>query len=215
MVALVHGRQFKKSTSSEWVKASNDQIPANVFRLSNSRGTLSVSTLATAASTKSTLNPKQKEGKADENVKCYKLQIGFRATEPLRRRSYKRNKLEQSLPLSVSSACQKMDVRDFPGNPVVKTSPSNSRGMQVQFLVRELEFQVPLGQKTKTQKQKQYCNKSNKDFKNGLHPKKEKKKKDGCQSWQDPCIFADSVAYFPPPCPSPNLHFTSPQISAK
>ena len=37
----------------------------------------------------------------------------------------------------------------------------------------------------------------------------------GLQSWQDPCIFADSVAYVPPPCPSPNLHFTSPQISAK
>lgn len=69
-MALVHGRQFKKRTSSKWVKASNDQIPANVFRLSNGRGTLSVSTLATAASTKSTLNPKQKEGKADENAKC-------------------------------------------------------------------------------------------------------------------------------------------------
>ena len=70
MVALVHRRQFKKRTSSKWVKASNDQIPANVFRLSISRGALSVSTVATAASTKSTLNPKQKEGKADENIKC-------------------------------------------------------------------------------------------------------------------------------------------------
>ena len=50
-------------------------------------------------------------------------------------------------------------------------------GVQVQFLVGELEFHVPLGQKTKTQKQKKYCNKLNKDFKNGLHPKKKKKKK--------------------------------------
>ena len=69
-MALVHRRQFKKRTSSEWVKASNDQIPANVFRLSDSRGMLSIPTLATAASTKSTINPKQKEGKADERIKC-------------------------------------------------------------------------------------------------------------------------------------------------
>ena len=107
------------------------------------------------------------------------------------------------MPLSVSPACRKMDVRDFPGNPVAKTSPSNARGVQVQFLVGELEFHVPLGQKTKTQKQKKYCNKLNKDFKNGLHPKKKKKKKDGCQSWQDPCMFADLVAYSAPPLPPP------------
>ena len=76
-------------------------------------------------------------------------------------------------------------------------------GVQVQFLVGELEFHVPLGQKTKKQKQKKYCNKLNKDFKNGLHPKKKKKKKYGCQSWQDPCMFADLVAYSAPPLPLP------------
>jgi len=33
------------------------------------------------------------------------------------------------------------------------------------------------GQKKQNIKQKQYCNKYNKDFKNGPHPKKRKKKK--------------------------------------
>ena len=101
-----------------------------------------------------------------------------------------------------------MDVRDFPGNPVVKTTHSNSRGMQVQFLVGELEFQVPLGQKTKTQKQKQYCNKSNKDFKNGLHPNKGKKKK----RWMSELAGSMYICRLgglrstPLPLPQPPLH---------
>ena len=42
----------------------------------------------------------------------------------------------------------------------------------VQFLVRELRFHVPHGQKNQNIRQKQYCNKFNGDFKNGLHQKK-------------------------------------------
>ena len=45
------------------------------------------------------------------------------------------------------------------------------REMWVQFLVRELRFHTPCGQKTKTE-QKQYCNRVNKDFKNGPYKKK-------------------------------------------
>ena len=45
------------------------------------------------------------------------------------------------------------------------------QGVQVRSLVGELRSHVPHSQKTKT-KQKQYCNKFNKDFKNGPHQKK-------------------------------------------
>ena len=61
--------------------------------------------------------------------------------------------------------------RDFPGSPVVKTSPSNA-GVGVQSLVRELRS--PPASRPNI-KQKQYCNKFNKDFKNGPHPKNLKK----------------------------------------
>ena len=51
--------------------------------------------------------------------------------------------------------------------------------VRVQSLVGELRSHVPCDQKTKTEKQEQYCNQFNKDFKNGLHLKKKtfKKKK--------------------------------------
>ena len=54
--------------------------------------------------------------------------------------------------------------KDFPGGSVQEVG--------VQFLVRELRFHVPHGQKNQNIKQKQYCNKFNGDFKNGLHQKK-------------------------------------------
>ena len=50
---------------------------------------------------------------------------------------------------------------DFPGAPVVKTSPSDA-GDVGRFLV---------------EKRKQYCNKFNKDFKNGPHLKNKTKQK--------------------------------------
>ena len=45
------------------------------------------------------------------------------------------------------------------------------QGMQVQFLVRELRSHMPQAKKPKHIRQKQYCNKFNKDFKNGPHEK--------------------------------------------
>ena len=65
---------------------------------------------------------------------------------------------------------QKLRCKDFPGIPVVRTSPS-SAGDAVRSLVREVELHMPCHQKKekkKTKKQKQYCNKFNKAFKKKL-----------------------------------------------
>ena len=51
------------------------------------------------------------------------------------------------------------------------------QGVQLRSLVGELRFHMPHGQKTQNIKQKQYCNKFNKDFKNGPQQKKSLKKK--------------------------------------
>ena len=64
----------------------------------------------------------------------------------------------------------KMSKRDFPGGPVVKTSPSNAGGVgsiPVQgTTIPHALWQNKQTNKKKTQniKQKQYCNKFNKDF---------------------------------------------------
>ena len=57
-----------------------------------------------------------------------------------------------------------------PGNPVVKTSPSNagSAGLIPGWGAR---FPHALMPKNQNIKQKQYCNKFNKDFKNSPHQK--------------------------------------------
>ena len=58
---------------------------------------------------------------------------------------------------------------DFPGGPVVKKLPSNAGGVGS---IPGLEAKIPptlTAKKTEHRQQKQYCNKSNKDFKNGLH----------------------------------------------
>ena len=52
---------------------------------------------------------------------------------------------------------------DFPGLPL--------QGVWVRSLVRELRSHMPRGQKKQNIKQKQYCNKFNKEFKNGPHQK--------------------------------------------
>ena len=55
------------------------------------------------------------------------------------------------------------------------------QGVRVRSLVGERGSHMPHCQKTKNIKQKQYCNKFNKDFKNGPHQKKNlKKKKELC-----------------------------------
>ena len=62
--------------------------------------------------------------------------------------------------------------RDFPGGPVVKTSPPNA-GVEVSISGQELRSHMPCGKKKKkkTRNQKQNCNKFNKDFKNSPHQK--------------------------------------------
>ena len=51
------------------------------------------------------------------------------------------------------------------------------KGVWVRGPGGELRSHMPLSQKNQNLKQKQYCNKFNKDFKNGLHLKKKLKKK--------------------------------------
>ena len=59
---------------------------------------------------------------------------------------------------------------DFLGSPVVKTLPSNAGGAGS---IPGRGAKLPRASQPKTQniKQKQYCNKFNKDFKNGPHQK--------------------------------------------
>ena len=64
--------------------------------------------------------------------------------------------------------------RHFPGGPVVKTSPSNTGGAGS---IPGWGAKIPHASRPKNQKQKQYCNKFNKDFKNGPHQKKKNLKK--------------------------------------
>ena len=64
---------------------------------------------------------------------------------------------------------------DFPGGPVVKTLPSNAGGVGS---IPGRGAKIPHASWPENQniKQKQYCNKCNKDFKKGPHPKNLKKK---------------------------------------
>ena len=55
--------------------------------------------------------------------------------------------------------------------------------MQVPSLVRELRSHTPHGQKNQNIKQKQYCNKLSKDFKNGPHQNKILLKKDAISQY--------------------------------
>ena len=70
---------------------------------------------------------------------------------------------------------------DFNGSPVVKILPSNAGGAGS---IPVWGDKIPCASQPKTQniKQKQYCNKLNKDFKNGPQLKKKKnlKKKSKC-----------------------------------
>ena len=63
---------------------------------------------------------------------------------------------------------QHKSSRDFPGGPVVRTSPSNAEGAG---LIPSQGVKIPhaLGPKNQNIKQMQYCNKFNKDFKNDTH----------------------------------------------
>ena len=61
-------------------------------------------------------------------------------------------------------------MRDFPGGPVVETSPSDAAGAGL-IPVQGAKIPHASGSKNQNIKQKQYCNKFNKDFKNGPHQK--------------------------------------------
>ena len=61
---------------------------------------------------------------------------------------------------------------DFPGGPVVKTLSSSARAGGSQPVVQQLGSHVPGGQKKQNVKQKRYCNRFSKDFKNGPQQKK-------------------------------------------
>ena len=65
--------------------------------------------------------------------------------------------------------------RDYPGGPVVKTSPSKAEG---EGFIPGGVAKIPNASRPKNQniKQKQYCNKFNKDFLNGPHQKQKSKK---------------------------------------
>ena len=64
----------------------------------------------------------------------------------------------------------KLTTRDLPGGPVVKTWPSNAEGVG---LIPGQGAKIPHASEPKKTKHKakQYCNKLNKDFKNGPHQK--------------------------------------------
>ena len=64
----------------------------------------------------------------------------------------------------------KVLTRDFPGGPVVKTSPSNAGGAG-SIPGRQAKIPHASGPKSQNIKQKQYCRKINKDFKNGQYQK--------------------------------------------
>ena len=70
---------------------------------------------------------------------------------------------------------KKKKVRDFPGGPVVKTLPPSAGGVG-SIPGRGAKIPHALPPKNQNIKQKQYCNKFNKDFKNDPHPKKSLKK---------------------------------------
>ena len=65
----------------------------------------------------------------------------------------------------------KHEAEDFPGGPVVKTSPSNA-GDTGSIPGQGAKIPHASWPKNQNIKQKQYCNKFNKDFKNDPHPKK-------------------------------------------
>ena len=67
----------------------------------------------------------------------------------------------------------KITNRDFPGGPVVKTSPSNAGGAGS---IPGPGAGIPHASGPKSQhiKQRQCCNKFRKDFKNGPHQKQNK-----------------------------------------
>ena len=82
------------------------------------------------------------------------------------------------------------------------------QGVQVPFLAGELRSHMPHGQKNQNTKQKQYCNKFNKDFKDGPHTHTNLKKKKVAQTYLDfqGCLlFQTALKNSVPPAFPPQL----------
>ena len=75
-----------------------------------------------------------------------------------------------------------MDSGDFPGGSVIKNPPSSARSAS---LIPSEGTKIPHASRPKNQniKQKQYCNKFNKDFKTDLYKQNLKKKMNGGEVW--------------------------------
>ena len=81
----------------------------------------------------------------------------------------------KDIPACPSSKLKPSIAGDFPGGPVIKTSPSNAGGAGS---IPGQGAKIPHASwpKNQNRKQKQHCNKFNKDFKNGPQQKNLKKK---------------------------------------
>jgi len=87
----------------------------------------------------------------------------------------------------------KLNSRDFPGGPVIKTSSSNAE-VQVPSLVRELRTHISWGQKTKTENRNSIVyNKFNKDFKMVYIKKKSLKKELNSKEIKDLSVRAKTI----------------------
>ena len=86
---------------------------------------------------------------------------------------------------------QEWEWRDFPGSPVVRILPSNAEG-ESSIPGQGAKILYASQPKNQNIKQKQYCNKFNKDFKNGLHQKNLKKKKDPSRTLTDMVIIINT-----------------------
>ena len=83
---------------------------------------------------------------------------------------------------------------EFPGGPVVKTLPSNAGG---EGSIPGRGAKIPRASQPKNQnlKQKQYCNKFNKDFKNGPYKKKNLKERKTKRMWYAGGISLPRLGY--------------------
>ena len=71
----------------------------------------------------------------------------------------------------IQNVFKKLVTRDFPACPVVKTSSSNTGGAGL-ILGQEAKIPHTSGPKNQNLREKQHCNKFNKDLKNRPHQKK-------------------------------------------
>ena len=92
-----------------------------------------------------------------------------------RRQKGKRKEVHLSAPQSWNNYWvkkkKKIHIRDFPDGPVVRLHLSMQK-VQVWSLIGELRSHMASWPKNQNTKQKQYCNKLNKDFKKLVHIKK-------------------------------------------